>query len=311
MDYDRDILVDGQLVHVPKRAIVLVFTPDRWSKADAQVVSLIAIQDTVAEGDVVAVASHSVISADAAFDHAIVRNVEVTDPRRRPAVDPDRPDRPRRPADNATVVIEGTATTRLGDAFDVRLSVAPTSDVVVELRPSDSRITLSATRVTLNAGNWPTGVRVTVTAVDDLVRQDPHYTTIDFVVVSGPTAAPARLDVLAYDDETSGVVTVETGSGTLVVAGDTTPDSYFLRLTRRPDGTVKVALITDGQTDVIAGGRIAYEAIGGERAVQLFIGDLAVTGSTITRINDAALGDFRDEGFAVGQRVRLAGAATS
>ena len=199
----------------------------------------------------------------------------------------------------------------------MRLSVAPTSDVVVELRPSDSRITLSGTgvtavggayRVTLNAGNWPTGVRVTVTAVDDFVRQDAHNTTIDLVVVSGPTAAPARLDVLAYDDETAGIVTVETGSGTLVVAGDTTPDNYFLRLTRRPDGTVKVALVTDGQTDVIAGGRIAYEAIGGDRAIQLFIGDLLVSGTTVTRINAAALGDFRDEGFAPGQRIRIAGA---
>ena len=106
----------------------------------------------------------------------------------------------------------------------MRLSVAPTSDVIVELRPSDGRITLSDGHAACTGStrrNWPTGVRVTVTAVDDFVRQDPHNTTIELVGRRpARPAAPARLDVLAYDDETAGVVTVETGSGTLVVAGD-------------------------------------------------------------------------------------------
>src|SRR4051794_38421991 len=126
-------MVDGKLVHVPKYAIVLVFTPDHWAKADAQVVSVIAVNDTVPDGDQIVVVSHSVISADAAFDHAAVRNVEVT------VHDDDLPAiqvvqiGPDGASDNATVVIEGTSITRLADAFDVRLSVAPTSDVVVEL----------------------------------------------------------------------------------------------------------------------------------------------------------------------------------
>ena len=125
--------VDGVLVHVKKRAIVLVFT--RRQLGDARRPSGVAVNDTRAEGDRIVVASHSVISADPAFDHAVVRNVEVTvhdddlavDPARR-SVDPVTLN-----PDNTTLVIEGTATTQLTDIYDVKLSIAPAGQVVVKL----------------------------------------------------------------------------------------------------------------------------------------------------------------------------------
>ena len=68
---------------------------------------------------------------------------------------------------------------------------------------------------------------------------------------------------------------------------------------------MKVAAVTDGQTDVVAGGRVTYQAIGGEVTYRQFTGTLAINGSTLTRTGDSALGNFRDEGFAAGQRIRL------
>ena len=79
-------------------------------------------------------ASQSVISSDPAFDHAVVRNVEVTihdndlagclvvqlDPSLNP--------------DNTTTVVEGTSTTETSDSFLVRLSFHPAGSVTVELR---------------------------------------------------------------------------------------------------------------------------------------------------------------------------------
>ena len=63
--------------------------------------------------------------------------------------------------------------------------------------------------------------------MNDFVRQDPHNTTIDMSVVAALSASefsaalPARVDVLAIDDDTPGVVVVESGSRTLVVAAAT------------------------------------------------------------------------------------------
>ena len=125
VDYDRDVIIDGVLVHIPKRAIVLVFTPAAWDKAHAQTVSLTAVNDTFAEGDRVVVASHSVISSDPAFDHAVVRNVEVTihdnDLAAVSVVQLD----PSLNPDNATTVVEGTSATETSDSFLVRLSFQP------------------------------------------------------------------------------------------------------------------------------------------------------------------------------------------
>ena len=332
VDYDRQIIVDGKTVPVPKRAIVLRFTSALWSKADAQTVWLRAVDDSLAEGDRIVTVNHSVLSDDPDFDHAIVRNVEVT------IRDNDQPSiqvvqqgtTPGSP-DNTTVVVEGDTTTQLTDAFDVRLGTDPGGTVVVELRPSDDRVVLSGPagsfstvtqrsvgnagvyRVTLDSLNWETGVRVTVQAVDDFVRQDPHYTTITLEAIQGyDGAAEVIVDALVIDNDTAGVVTIESGGGTLVSAGNTTDgpgpgDDYEIRLTQQPTDTVRVALVTDGQTDIAIGGRVQLAAIGGQVALPQFNGDFSISGNTITRINDSALGNFEDEGFAVGQLIRLPG----
>ncbi|MEO6651293.1 MAG: hypothetical protein ABIP17_01380, partial [Ilumatobacteraceae bacterium] len=332
VDYDRKIIVDGVEVPVPKRAIVLRFTATSWSKVDAQTVWLRAVDDGLAEGDRVVTVSHSVISADSGFDHAIVRNVEVT------IRDNDQPSiqvvqvGPDGSPDNTTVVVEGTTTTGLTDAFDVRLSTDPQSTATIELRPIDDRIELTGPagsfeeitprsvgtpgvyRVTLtggSSGTWQTGVRVTVHAINDFVRQDPHYTTIAITAFSGYVGAlPAIVDALIIDDDTAGVVTIESGGRTLVSAGDTTTgpgpgDDYAIRLTQEPTDDVRVALVTDGQTDIVIGGRVQLAAIGGQVALPQFTGDFTIVGDTLTRVNDSALGSFSDEGFAVGQLIRL------
>ncbi|MGB7818284.1 MAG: Calx-beta domain-containing protein, partial [Ornithinibacter sp.] len=328
--YDRDVWIDGSLVHVPAYAIVLVFTPTAWDKASAQTVSLMAVDDTLGEGTRVIVVSHSVISADAVFDHAVVRNVEATiyddDLQAVQLVEQDRTGA----ADDTTIIVEGTATTGLTDTVLVRLATDPGAAVTVRLTLSDDRVFLTAPSGTITtfraravgvagiydilvaSGAWQTGVLVTLHAVDDFVRQDPHTTTITAAATSANylAALTDRIDALVVDDDTPGIVVVETGGRTLVVAGDTASgagpgDSYDIRLTQNPGTEVKVAAVTDGQTDVVEGGRVTYQAIGGESLYRQFTGTLAINGSTLTRAGDSALGNFSDEGFAAGQRIRL------
>ena len=59
------------------------------------------------------------------------------------------------------------------------------------------------------------------------------------------------IDVEVYDNETSGAVVLETGGDTLLVPDALDPtDDYLIRLTRQPDETVTVAVLTDGLADV-------------------------------------------------------------
>ena len=112
--------MNGEPIPVPKHAIVLVFTPTSWARAvprPARRPSRCSpCRTTLAEGDRVVTASHSVISDDDAFDHAVVRNVEVTvqddDLAAIEVVQLD----PAGDADTATLVVEGTATTELADS---------------------------------------------------------------------------------------------------------------------------------------------------------------------------------------------------
>jgi hypothetical protein len=147
------------------------------------------------------------------------------------------------------------------------------------------------------AADWATGVTVTAHAVNDFVRQDPHDTTIAVSVVDSLTpdtgyqgAVDASLGVRVIDDDTPGVVVVESNGSTLVTAcGDTAcdvpglGDDYRLRLTLQPTAPVDIAIVTDGQTDVTTGGRVSLKAIGGLTARQQFLGNLTISPRQLPR----------------------------
>ena len=83
--------------------------------------------------------------------------------------------------------------------------------------------------------------------------------------------------------------------------------SYVLRLTMAPTLDVKVALITDGQTDITPGGGISNTLIGNQTTAPLFNGNISISGATITRGAGSELGSFLTEGFQVGQLVTITG----
>ena len=69
------------------------------------------------------------------------------------------------------------------------------------------------------------------------------------------------------DDDTAGIVVLPSDGSTVVVAGDTTTgpgpgDDYTVRLTRAPTAPVTVAILADGQLDVVIGGRVAAAPAG-------------------------------------------------
>jgi Ca2+-binding RTX toxin-like protein len=327
-EFQRRITLNGQPTDVPQRALVLVFDATNWSVA--QTVYVLAIDDALAEGDRVVTVSHSTIAPVAAdkalFDHAAVRNVEVT------LRDNDTPGlyvvevAPGTSAeDGESIVLEGDGAAAVADQLLISLAKAPAAgtQVVIRLSLGDAQIALSSAdprfnaalrTVTFTSANFDQAVRITVTAVQDLDRDDPRTTGITFTRDAATTDAgyqfdPQRIGVRVLDDDTPGVLVVESNGSTVVTVGGP-GDEYTIRLTKQPVAAVRVAIVTDGLTDVrtINGAPVAYQAIG-TAGRGLYTGVVSIDPAT-RRITRTDGGSWLAAGFLEGQRIAIDGAGT-
>ena len=232
VDYDRDIFLNGTLVHVPARAVVLVFDHTNWNIA--QSVNVRAVDDTQAEGSRTVVISHSVLSNDEAFNHAIVRNVElnVQDDDQAAIIvtqlDPTSPGLGLAkydgfPLDQDSLVLEGSTVTdplpltEVTDIYAIELAKAPApgKTVTVTIKPQDSRVFLTSAdgrfvqdsavtlvspgvdHVTFDSTNWNDPVIVVIHSVNDGLVQDPHNTTIFQQVTNNPGSGDPDYNAIA------------------------------------------------------------------------------------------------------------------
>ncbi len=253
-DYQHDVTVNGPPSSKrPNRALVLVFDEFNWNTP--QNVFLFAVNDARPEGDRIVTTNHSVISQDANFDAAIVRNVEVTIHDNDLAdvfvvpVDPNTLN-----PDGDTKVLEGaTPTTEVVDVYKIQLAIAPAAGetVTVTITPSlidgQARVCLTSTdglsrfasadascpaagttyTVQFTLANWNIPLYVTVHARDDFARQDAQNVTLTHTVSSSGGGVGAkytspigarRLDVFVIDDENPGAFVRESDGSTLVTA---------------------------------------------------------------------------------------------
>ncbi|MBK5565794.1 hypothetical protein [Ensifer sp. SSB1] len=186
-------------------------------------------------------------------------------------------------------------------------------------------------RLTFDHTNWDDPVRIGVQARDDIPREDPHTAVIYFqrddvlttdadhdYVFPNLRSGPGYVDIEVIDNDTAGAVVLETGGTTLLNADGSDTDDYTIRLTKAPSTTVQVAIVTDGLADVVSVNGVAvtpgsgYTVIGGLRPTQIFDGNLVFSNDglngKITRGTGADLGSFVDEGFFVGQQIRIGNA---
>lgn len=144
----------------------------------------------------------------------------------------------------------GLVTTEFGmaDTFTVALAAAPTSDVTVDLRSSNTlEVLVSPATLTFTAADFATPQTVTVTGVDDLAVDGDQA----FTVVTDPafSADPAYSgvdpdDVVGtnHDDETAGIVIVTAGSLVTSEWGDAAEFSILLQA--RPLSDVTISLVS-------------------------------------------------------------------
>ncbi|MBL8484264.1 MAG: hypothetical protein JNJ60_18855, partial [Rhodocyclaceae bacterium] len=357
-DFQHTVMINGVATPVSNRAITLKFDSSNWDQA--QSVYVFAPDDQRAEGERVTVIQHSVISNVAAYDAIDVRNVEVTvHDNDTPGMFVKEVDAAGN-EDGRTLVVEGSSTTQLTDKIELSLAKAPAAgkEVVVDIVLndfadkaiqffnvlSDSRVTIFANptydaindrvivgQVKFNDANWDSPITLGVQARDDFVREDPQIAVVEFernavgttdanYVFPNLRSGLQLLDIEVIDNETSGAVVIESGTGTLLVpdvpAGSGQNDTYTIRLTRAPDANVGVAVLTDGLANVVAIDRNGdgdfldageaitpndYAVVGGLQATQMFNGNVVFghngTNRTITRGVGSDLGNFVDEGF--------------
>jgi Ca2+-binding RTX toxin-like protein len=244
------------------RAITLTFNAGQSGDAFKQLVYVKAVNDTLAEGPRTAVISHSSISDDADFNFVAVRNVEVD------IIDDDKVgiyiEESFSEYDNGTQVLEGALPQGIVDTYKVRLASAPTGTTVVQLNfdaaeigltTADVRYNAANHTITFNAANWWQAVQFTINGINDGVRENREISPITHTILSSTDSryddgnaatveiAPAKLKVSIIDTNSEGVLVTESFGSTLVVQGDPVGDTYTVRLTKAPVGTVTITTI--------------------------------------------------------------------
>ncbi|PYR14346.1 MAG: hypothetical protein DMF94_34420, partial [Acidobacteria bacterium] len=239
------------------RYLVLKFDDSNWDVA--QTVTVKAVDDQRIEGERVYAISHSAQSADARFDHAAIKNVKVT------VFDNDKPEVIVAGSGDSNTLLEGNATTQITDTYSVRLGKPVTSGTVtvsldfdtaqLSLASADARFDAASRTIVFNSTNWSDPVALLMTATPGDGPEDTMIQSIRHTADAGYGAA--TFNVTIVDGDTPGVYVNETDGGTLVVKDDpATPanegvsDTYSLRLTKAPVGTVTITPVTDGQTFV-------------------------------------------------------------
>ena len=322
-EFKRYVYVNsGTQTGVAQRSVVLTFDAGNWNVN--QRVYVLAVDDPRSEGTRVVVINHSVISTDARFDGTLVRNVEVTvRDNDTPGVEVEQVQPGTSTVDDRTVVIEGNTTTALRDELLVRLAAAPAggtvtlhlvldaaSDQAISISSADARYDATTRTLKFTAADWDDAIRLVITPRDNAVREDPRTAVIEFSADDPAYVFPSqRVAVQVLDDETAGVLVTESGGSTLVVQGGAT-DDVLMRLTGQPTADVRVAITTDGLTDVksINGVPVALTPIGGYVPTQLFGGTVTVgTAGGRTTITRNIVGSFVSDGFTTGQLIRIAG----
>lgn len=232
---DVTVTLSVDAVQLGVTPTTLTFTPTNW--ADAQTVTVTAVDDVLANGLIISPITHTATSSDPDYNGLFVPEVFVSvidNDSQKAAVDVAE-------IDGSTEVAEGGA----GDSYLVALSTQPSADVTVTLSVNTAQLATDKTVLTFTPANWNISQEVSVTAVDDHFDEGLHLSPISH---STSTSDPdydglyvADVVVSIIDNDKSGVTVTETGGKTEVTEGGAS-DSYEVVLSSQPASDVMVTL---------------------------------------------------------------------
>jgi hypothetical protein len=148
------------------------------------------------------------------------------------------------PSGGTTVLTEGGAS----DTYDIILSHAPTADVTVNISANSQISGVSPNTVTFNSGNWSTPQTITLTAADDATVENAHSGIVTHSAAISTDANFVGLPVPALtasitDNDGPRVILTETDGTTTAAEGGST-DTFSIKLSEVPSGTVTVNLVS-------------------------------------------------------------------
>lgn len=216
----------------------LTFNAGNWNVP--QDVTITADDDLVDEPSPHAdTVSHSVASGDGSYDGMAVRDVAVN------IADNDTAGVTLTESAGSTAVTEGGAT----DSYTIVLNSQPTADVTVSLAVGPD-VSVNPASVTFNAVNWNLGRTITVTAADDDLNEPQENDGITHSVTSADSfyqgIAVGSITVAVTDNDTAGLVVVESAGATAVTEGGAT-DTFTVALSSQPLANVTIDVDTDPQ----------------------------------------------------------------
>ena len=221
------LATDGQISATPTE---IAFDVSDWSQP--RVITVRALDDSVAEGTHTSLVSHTVTSTDANYNGLAVSSVNVS------IEDNDTAGITFTETVGSTNVSEAGAT----DVYVVKLKSQPTSNVTIQMQTDGQVKTLPST-LTFTPQNWNQAQTVAVSPVADLIAEGDHTGTISHLVNSADpnyaSLTPADLIVHITDNDTAGVVITQSGGSSNVTEGGAT-DDYTVVLTSEPTANVTV-----------------------------------------------------------------------
>ncbi|NJN15506.1 MAG: hypothetical protein HC822_04030 [Oscillochloris sp.] len=215
----------------------LTFTTTNWTTA--QTITITALNDDIDRGNTyVSVISHTASSGDGFYNGLAISDATVN------ISDDDTAGIVFTP--NPLSIVEGATT-----GYAISLSSEPAAAVTVDLTPS-GLIGITPASVTLDSGNWNSGVTVNVTATNDAVDRGNNYSAgVNHTTSSADSfynSLGASLPVTIADNDTAGVTL--NGPAVTPIAEDGGTATYTLVLDSEPTADVTIALTTDGLSTV-------------------------------------------------------------
>lgn len=145
--------------------------------------------------------------------------------------------------------------------FTVTLTSEPTATVTVNLFSNDLSECSVPTTVAISPAQWRTGVGVTVTAVDDAIKDNTRPCLVQTTTSSSNAKynaiAIADVSVTVADDDQAGVVVAPTTLTTSEPDGTT---NFTITLTSEPTATVTVNLVSTEVSECSVPASVALDA---------------------------------------------------
>jgi hypothetical protein len=224
----------------PQSSVTLTFTQQNYTVA--QTVRVTGQDDTLVDGQPpYSIISENVVSADQLYSG--INPVDIT------VVNTD-DEVPGFQVTPTTLTVSETGTTA---TFTVRLNVASTSDVTVPVSSSNtSEATVSPTTLTFTPQNGTQPQIVTVTGVDDAVKDGDRLISIVLGAATSGDNRYAGLDpqdvrVTVTDNETPGILVTPTSGLQTTEAGGTA--TFTIQLTSPPTAPVTIALSSNDTSE--------------------------------------------------------------